>query len=464
MHSFTIACVGRAIGRLSFAALAVAPVPCKSQGASATATEAGALTLRQVFDRAATQPRLEAALARAAAANGSRATAGTYGNPVLSYQVDNAPIGGAGTPPMARESMMTATLPLEFLYQRSSRVQRADANVRAAEADVVTTRQRLLVDAARAFHRVALAEEVVAIALNLTAWLDTLVSYNRARAREGAAAEADLLRAELERDRAMADAAMLDAELARARADLVVFLGVDRRRGPAASTLSAPFTIPDVAGMQEVIARFSGTASLDSARATPVAAAMPDRADLRAARERVAAAAAGVTNERTMLIRQLGATVGTKSSAGTTSLMAGISVPLPLFDRNRGEIARASSERDAAMHDLAATERDVRAELAGSLDAAVLLTRRAEALAQPDVTGAVAFLAKADESRRIALGAYREGAIPLVQVLDAARVWGESRAAFYRLLAAQRDGVVALLAAFGVDLTTWDMRTSHITQ
>jgi outer membrane protein TolC len=63
-------------------------------------------------------------------------------------------------------------------------------------------------------------------------------------------------------------------------------------------------------------------------------------------------------------------------------------------------------------------------------------------------------LARADEMRRIALGAYREGAIPLIQVLDAARAWGDTRLTFYRTLYAQHQMVLALIVANGGDLFT----------
>src|SRR5437762_1472918 len=128
----------------------------------------------------------------------------------------------------------------------------------------------------------------------LTAWLDSVVAYNRSRVKEGVAAEADLIRSELERDRAEADASMQEADLARARAELSVFLGEEP--GPfAVVALDAPLALPDVA--------LAGRA----------------RPDIRAARERVTAAGAGVTTERTNLIRQLGLTVGTKRTSGTTS-------------------------------------------------------------------------------------------------------------------------------------------------
>jgi cobalt-zinc-cadmium efflux system outer membrane protein len=178
-----------------------------------------------------------------------------------------------------------------------------------------------------------------------------------------------------------------------------------------------------------------------------VARALVDRPSVRAVRERMAATRAGVTAERTMLVRQLGATIGTKQAGGTSSLVAGLSLPLPLFDQNRGEVRRAIAEHDAAAFDLLAAERTVRAEIVGAHEAARLLTARAASLA----AAPQGFLARADEARRISLGAYREGATPLFQVLDAARAWGEARVTYYSTLFAQHEAILELLVALGRD-------------
>jgi hypothetical protein len=95
------------------------------------------LTLRMLLDSVrAAHPLIGAADARIRAARGARATAGTLGNPVLGYEVDNTPFPGrraiAG---LDREAMTTATLPLEPLFQRGPKVARANADIRAAEAD-----------------------------------------------------------------------------------------------------------------------------------------------------------------------------------------------------------------------------------------------------------------------------------------------------------------------------------------
>ena len=389
------------------------------------------VSLLQVLDSvAARYPSLQAASARVRAARGERSIAGTFGNPMLMYQVENAPLPGSAAPPMDREIMFTATLPLEPLYQRWSRVSGANAGIRAAEADAQAERQRLGLEATVAFYRTARAQVAVAAARDLVAWLDSVVAYNRARVHEGVAAEADLIRSELERDRAEADATMQEADLGRARADLSVFLGGDAAAMPyRVAAALGPLALPDL------------TATTRTGAARP---------DIRAARERVAAAGAGVTTERASLIHQLGVTVGTKRTAGTTSLIAGVSMPFPLFDQNRGAIGRASAEREAATFELAAQERIGRAEIVGAAEAARLLTDRASALTGgPQNKG---YLARADEARRIALGAYREGAVPLIQVIDAARAWSEAQNVYYQILYAQHESVAQLLVAEGMDI------------
>ena len=404
--------------------------------AAAQGAASAPLTLRALLDTVATShPLLRAAQARTRAAQGDRTAAGAFGNPMLSVQVENTPFpGGKTVAGLDRETMTMATLPLEFLYQRGPRVRSANATVRAAEADAAGARQRVAMDAAAAWYRTALAQVGVATARDLTAWLDTLVAYNAARAPEGAIAEVDHLRAALERDRMAADATMQEAELARARAALSALLGDPRRAR----------SLPSVAVTNDLLIYSTGAGESS-------VSVLEQRPEVRAARGRLDASSAAVSAERSMLVRQLGATIGSKQMMGTTSMIAGLSLPLPLFDLNRGQQARATAERDAAASELEAQERSAAADILGAQEVARLLTDRAGTLAGG---GETSFLARADEARRIALGAYREGAVPLLQVLDAARAWGEARMTFYRTLYAQHESIIALQAAQGIDLFT----------
>ena len=402
------------------------------------------VTLAAVLDSVhARAPLMQAARARARAVRGDRTTAGTFENPFLMYQVENTPFPGG--PPMVGvpvERMTTATLPLAPLYQRGSRVRQAEANVRAADAEARGVSQSLISDAARAYYRVALAQVAVDAADNVSNWLDSLVAYNRSRVQQGALAEADLIRTELERDRARADGSMHAAELARARVALAAYLGE-----PTARALNLRVAVDDMPlRMPSESVRDADSVSMQEIARRP---------DVLAGRERLAAGDAGVSLEQRLLLRDVGAVFGVKTMLGMHTMVAGFTLPIPLLDQNRGSRARAKAELEAAAFGAEAAQREARADIIGAEEAARILTVRATALAVRDSAGNdIAYLQRANSARAIALGAFREGAVSLLQVLDAARAWSDARVTYFRTLFAQHEAVISLLIARGDELPT----------
>lgn len=413
--------------------------------AQQTGIAAAPITLPEVLERVRTgDPRLGASASRESAVRGMRRAMGAFPNPMLGISMENATLPGrTAVPGMDQETMATASVPLEFIYQRGARVRRGDALVEVARADAFAERQQLARHATRAYYRLALSQVELATALDLAMWLDSLVAYNQVRVAEGVVGESDLLRTQLERDRAWTEVTLHQATAIAAQAELATFHG-----DSTTSLTGLTVALPD--------------APLVRARAGPAAQAQPEvgpvRPELVMARARLTATMAGIDVAQSHLVPDLSAMAGLKWSAGTTTLLAGLSMPLPLLNQNGGDRDQANAERDIAAFELAATERQVRAELLAAGEAAQLLLDRVQALRGPAAGVAagqvppVRYLARADEVREIALGAYREGAVPLLQVLDAARTWGEARATWYRTLYAQHESVVSLLLAEGRDL------------
>ncbi len=392
------------------------------------------LTLDAVLTAAAHQhPLLDAARARVAAARGARNTAATLPNPVFTYWTESAPFPfQSSRPDLQLETQTYATLPLEFLYQRRIGVRAANANVDAATADLARARQAVVLDAARAFYRVAEAQVVVDATGDVRDRLAELVVYNAARVKEGKTAEADLIRTHVELDRVDASLTLDQIELTRARASLAPFIGdesliADSVRVAIEDSTSgvvstAPTTFP--------------------ALVTLLATARSTRPDVIAARARVTAAEADAGTQRALTIRSVGATFGSKRTAGVTSMIAGLSFPLPLFDRNRGGVEQATAMQRVAEAELAWTERRVAAEVQAAFSTARSLNAQVSRLGPT-------MLARAEESRRIALAAYQEGALSLLQVLDASRALADARQTWYRLRFAERESRLALRAAIG---------------
>ena len=387
------------------------------------------VTLREVFDSVrSNNPLLGAANARVRAAHGGLSSAKTWSNPVVSLESQQMSEPGPGTGASQRETMTTAMVPLEPFYQRGPRIQRAQALIRASEADVLTQRQQVAIDAADTYYQVALAQVSVSATRSLAQWFDTVVTYNSVRVREGVTAEADLIRSELERDHVLNELAMAESELARAEANLQNFI----RGGRDAAGVQV-----DVDSVPLVASRIITTTV---------------RPEVEAARQRLVASEAAAAGEKRMFLRELGAMVGTKTMGGSSSLVTGFTVPFPLLDQNRGSINTAGAERDAAKFDLEFERRRTDADRFGAEKAERILSLRVAAFG----SGPAGYLARAEEARRIALGAYREGGATLLQVIDAARAWREARDSYFETLFAQHRAVIRLMAAHGVDvLDAW---------
>ncbi len=401
----------------------------------------------EVLRRATNQhPLIEAARARVAAVRGARRTAGTLPNPILTYSIENTGFPGRSAPPgLDRETQTYATFPLEPLFQRWPRVRRADEDLRAANADFARARQDVALAAARAFFRVAAAQIAVDAADEIRARLAEIVTFNRARVNEGVAPEADLLRAELELDRLAATVTLERVELVRARAELAPYVtGFLEAVAPAfrdAPSRADEFGIDSLRVSIDEGSEFGAYADFPPVTEF-IARARVGHPDLVSSRARVAASRAEVGYQRALTIRQVGATVGTKRSADVTSMIAGITLPIPLFDWNRGEIQRAVGERTTAEQELIWVDRQVAAQVEAAYEAARLLTEQADRLRG-------GFLNRATESLRLAVAAYQEGAVSLLQVLDASRTLTDARLTYYRTIFAQRQGLLDLNAAIG---------------
>lgn len=424
------------IGSFATRVFAVALCSCAFVGRATAQARGDTLTLPRLLDAAlASHPRFRALRAQAVAAAAERDLARALPNPVVSYQREHARDASATVPAMDAETMTLVTLPLESLYQRGPRGRDAEASWRAATADLDGARTRLLRDVAERYYDAVLAQAQADALADVAQWLDSFVVLMRHRVTEGAAAPAELLRTELERDRLVAETSVAESERARMLALLRPYLRAGtaspaRVAEPVEAYLALPFADANAAAV----------------------AAIAQRPEATAARARAEAAQARRAVERSMVVPQLGAGVGLKSVGGGTSLVTALSLPLPIGNHNGAGIARAKADADALIDERDATVADVRAEAMSAWFAARTLTDRAASLLPtPDRPGT---LGRAEDARRIASAAYREGAGTVMQVLDAARAATEASLALYRTLVAQHRGVLALLAATGADLGT----------
>ncbi|HKW00025.1 MAG TPA: TolC family protein [Vicinamibacterales bacterium] len=380
----------------------------------------------------AEHPLVNAARAQLSAVEGKRQTARVLPNPVATFWMENARFPGQSSPTgLERETSAYATFPLEPFFQRSARTAEADGDVHAAQAAVTTAEQRTATEAVHAFYRVALAQASLDAATENRTAIDQLLEYLRNRVAQGATAEGELIRTEVERDRLETEVTLADVELLRAQSALRAFLGGAATAGP----------------LRVAVPGWGGSRATLTPLTELTAHALAQRPELVASRARRDAASGALALERALVVRQLGATFGLKRTAGINAMIAGVSVTVPIFDRNHGEIQRATGEQLASEQESQWLERSITSEIDAEYLAAERLAGRVSAL-QPS------YLARAEESRRIALAAYQEGATGLLQVLDASRALSDARLSYARALVAANESLFDLGVLAGYDAKT----------
>ncbi len=319
-------------------------------------------------------------------------------NPMFDLRIENL---GSGAPSgmLPPDVFAEASMPIELNGRRRLRAAIAGADrdlaaghLQSATLDVTarTTRIYFAALAAR-----ALVDTATANREGLTSIVETLTR----RVAEGVTAEADLLRFKTE-------AARLDIEVARAG------LALDRSLNQLAFVIGA--TSPIVASQLIEPAPVPPPA-LDAAALSEAIGRHPEVA---AASARVARARHGSALEHSRRVPDPIVGAGYKRTAGFDTGIIAISVPVPLFDRNRPAAAKAAGEERAAAADHEATARRLAA------DAAALMTT-ARVLAERSARTTLELLEPAAAGRAAARAAFREGAIDVVRLIDAERVYSD---------------------------------------
>ena len=392
-------------------ALVVRPARAAEETAQVTLDEAVALLRRQ-------SPELLAGALKVRAAQGDVTTARLYPNPTLSFGAGNFPIGRTNPPGIGAGDTVNEQVgigqELVLWGKRGERIAAAHGRMAAAGAERADLDRRLVFEVRARFVRTLVAGERLRLAReNLTHYRETVrVSRERADAGEISAAEFDKIALEQRGfEHEVADA---EIERRQAVAELLPLLGLD------------------VADLVPV-----GELRLPAARTdtdTLVSEALRRRPDLTAAERAAEAAEAALRLARAE--RWPNVTVGVQYThdefqvAGNlaNSLGANFSLPLPLVNRNQGEIQRAEAEALIARREVQKLRLGIPQEVRTAVTSYTVAGERVRRFEE-------AFLRQSEDARRAAEVSYREGAISLLEFVEAERTFIQT----------QRDHLDALL-------------------
>lgn len=344
-------------------------------------------------------PRLIEAAAAVRQAEGQALQARARPNPTLGLEVENFNGGGAYSGVALAETTATLAQPLELLGKRAARVDAGRAGVAAARARQTRDAADFAFDLALAYAAAEAAQRRMTLADEAVALTGEDLRIARALVAAGREAELRVLQAQATVSEAQAQRQAARAAQVEAFARLAALSGApDPFSSLAESLLERPAS--------------SKVVQADLASAPAVLAAVAERE----------AAARRVSVERTRPLPDLTVSVGVRRFNGddATALVAGLSAPLPLFDRNRGNVASARAELSGAEARLAAARLDAEADLRTAAVQIEATAARSDAALQGEAAAAEAY--------RLTRTGYENGKLPLLELLNARRALAEAGA------------------------------------
>lgn len=324
---------------LAFAAHAQAPVPpsdTRPPGHAQPAAEP--LSLSQAIDLALTlHPDLRAARAEVTASQGALNQAARLPNPELSVSLED-------TQRQTRTTAVQLSQRLELGGKRQARQRVAERALEAATAAQTARRNTVVANVREAFFETLLAQRRVDLAAQSREIANQAMDAASKRVAAGRASPVEESRARIAVAGVEAELAQARAELATARLKLAVRCGI------------APPSLPPVAGQLDL----PGPAPSEQAIQEGLAASPPVvEASLEAARRRDAS---DLERSRATPDVTVGVGVQRNNELGRTQPLLGLSVPLPLFDRNEGALREALARADQAQEQLLAARLQVHAD------------------------------------------------------------------------------------------------------
>lgn len=407
-----------------------------AQAASAQAPVNGnVITLNAAIEKALTEsPRLKSAGSAVLASKGERLQAGLRPNPEAGIEAENF----AGQGPFKRADSAEFTFGVSQQFEiggkRSARQAAANRAFEIATYEHQSARLDLIHDVTIAYAEAVAAQEEVKLAAEQKKLAgEVLESVSK---RVTAAAEPLIQKSKAEVALATSEIAFSTAlrELAMARNSLASLWG--QEDGAYSLDASDFLAIQPPAPLMDAAAKLTTT---------------PDIARLDA---ETARARANLDLERANAIPDPTVSVGVRDFRETSdqALMFGVSLPIPVWNQNQGNIAKA-------LHEASKSESDKQVMM---LDLSNALTRSAQALqsayGEAESLKTI-ILPAAEKAFSLSRQGYQAGRFPYLEVLDAQRTLFEARSQYNAALKnyhIHRAEIERLTAAHGAKIQPYE--------
>ena len=399
----------------------VLALPVHAAAGELSAVPAGpetALTLQQALQRALqSNPDIVVALREREAVQGLRLQAGLRPNPSLSTYVETT--GGA-----AQQTTVQLNQPIELGNKRDARIDAADAQLAAAAAALEVRKAEIQATVTGAFYAVLAAQERLALAQSSLDIAGQARAAAAKRVQAGKISPVEEVKSRVAESAAKIDANRAAGALAAARNRLAALWGSG----------TPDFSKAD--GEIEAITDLPPYAALS--------AALDHAPRVEQAKLEVAAREAQAAIESTLATPNLTVSIGAQRNEELDANQAvlGFSVPIPVFDRNQGNLQAALSRTEQARDALAALRIRLEAELAASYQRYTTASESARLLQTDILLGAQTAFDAASKG-------FLYGKFSYLEVLDAQRTLFQAKSQYLDALVEARQAEAAIVGILG---------------
>lgn len=379
---------------------------------------AAPLSLADALQRAAlNNPTLIAQANDQRAADGLVEQAGQRPNPTLDVALENF----AGTGPFGGvdgvESTVQASQLIERGGKRAKRLGLARAELAAASGQYALQRNAVLAATATAYLDTVAAQRRLELAAATLRLADESAAAISERVRLGDASAADNARARVALALARADHQRAESTLTAARARLAASWGAD-----AAETfdVDAAWRLPEALPPRDALL-----------------ARLAEHPRMRLQETTVDGRRAELELERARAVSDVSVAAGVRffRDGSDAAVVAGFSMPIPVRRQNQGNIRAARARLTGAEQSVTAVELELRAAFTAAWQDLVIARDAVNAL-RDDALPAT------EQAHAVVSEAYRQGQLPMIDVLDARRALSAIRG---ELLSAEAELAAALV-------------------
>ncbi|KPW13743.1 CzcC family cobalt/zinc/cadmium efflux transporter outer membrane protein [Pseudomonas amygdali pv. ulmi] len=394
---------------MKVAALCLLLLPFAAPGIAA----AQGISLAQALEAAfARNPELAAAQWEIGVAEGDRQQAGLIPNPVVSWEVEDT----------RRETSTTTVMlsqALELGGKRGARIEAASKGQDAARLELERRGNELRAEVVQAFYAAARAQAGLDLARQSRTLAERGLQVAEGRVRAGKVSPVEATRAQVQ---------LAETDLLVRRAET---LKINSNRELARTTGSP------VASFERL-----EYADLSPGKLPPSAkllTAINQSAELRLAQAQIEQREAALGSERAKRIPDLTVSVGSQYSREESERVnvVGLSMPLPLFDRNQGNVLAASRRADQSRDLRNAVELKLRTQTQSALDQWSTAAQEVESFNQ-------VILPAAQRAVDTATRGFEMGKFGFLEVLDAQRTLISARSQYLESLATATEARVAV--------------------